>query len=71
MLHKRKPRLTYLASVDRLRRIIAVLPSGERNMPIVRLGRVVFTWNQVYREAIRGTAKGKKMVEKLHDEGLL
>ena len=68
---KKKPKVLYLDYVDKLRRIMSILPVGERDMPIVKLGNKTLTWKQTYRKAATGGPEGRKVINKMHKMGLL
>ncbi|MCD6371163.1 MAG: hypothetical protein J7L39_00400 [Candidatus Aenigmarchaeota archaeon] len=57
--------------VERFRIVFSRLPPGERKLPIVKVDKKFFTWEEAYKEIKNNTKVGKEILKKLKKMGIL
>ncbi|MGC8812452.1 MAG: hypothetical protein ACP5O8_02590 [Candidatus Aenigmatarchaeota archaeon] len=57
--------------ISKFRRIFSCLPEGERKLPIVKVDDRIFTWEEAYKEIIKKTSLGVKILKELKEMGLI
>jgi len=63
--------ISFQEKVDKFRKIFSRLPEGEKKMPIVKVNDRIMTWEEAYYEIIKETEKGKVILKKLEEMGIL
>ena len=56
---------------ERFRIVFSRLPAGERKLPIVKIDKKIFTWEEAYDEIKKNTKVGKEILKKLKKMGIL
>ncbi len=59
------------SDLEKFREIYARLPVAEQKMPIVKIGGKIWTWEESYKEIVRGTKEAEEIVKRLHEVGVL
>ena len=62
---------SYETKILKFKRIFSLLPPSERDLPIVKLDKKIFTWREVYKEIVKKTELSEKLLKEMEEVGLI